>query len=1299
MATIVLAAAGAALGTAAGGSVLGLSMAAVGRAAGATLGRVIDQKLLGAGSDPVQMGRVDRFRLTTANEGAAIGQVFGAMRTSGQVIWASRFLEDTTTTGGGKGTGSPAVTEYSYSVSLAIALCEGEISRVGRVWADGVEVAKDTLNMRVYRGTADQTSDPKISAVEGAENAPAYRGVAYVVMEDLPLGPFGNRVPQFSFEVMRPEVSEDRSLSDLSSEIEAVALIPGSGEYSLATEPAYLEASVGDVDAINANTPSGATDFDVSLTALSEELPKVSSGLLVVSWFGSDLRCGECLVEPKVEQAEVDATDMPWRVAGVDRSSASVVAQVDGRPIYGGTPTDASVVQAIQAMKAKGIGPVFYPFILMEQGEGNELPDPYSDAASQPVLPWRGRITTVKAPGVAGSTDGTAAAASEVADFLGTATAADFSVDGEAVSYSGPQEWRYRRFILHYAHLCAAAGGVDAFCIGSELRGLTQIQDDQGFPFVNALIGLVAEVRAILGPDCKISYAADWSEYHGYQPAGTGDKLFHLDPLWADPNIDFIGIDNYMPLSDWRDGLDHADADWGSIYNLDYLDANVAGGEGYDWFYHSDTARAAQIRTPITDGDEEPWVWRYKDLPGWWSNAHHNRIGGVRQETPTAWVPESKPIWFTEYGCTAIDKGTNQPNKFVDPKSSESQLPFWSNGQRDDFLQVQYYKAMGAHFSSPQNNPVSEVYGGPMVDMSKAHAWAWDVRPFPQFPGNQARWSDGGNYGLGHWLNGRVTSRTLASVVTEICMKSGLERVDTSELYGMVRGFEAADISSARSDLQPLLLAYGIDVSERDGLLTFKNKSAAVAIDLDRETLAYDPELGGDWQLATAPDMELSGHVQGGYLAAEADYAAQVTEAVHPEAIGQSVSRMEFPLALTGAEGQAMVARWAQEAQVARDTVQFALPPSASGLSVGDIVTLSSGEGGRFRIDRIEEDGLRKVEATRVAEAIYEPTAWPEIAPNLSPQAGPTPVILMALDLPILDAEDGLKMPYLAAASRPWPGSVAVYGATDGSGFILQNIVKQPSMMAVTETPLQPGPIATWDRQSSLEVRLIYGSLSSVTTEQVLNGANKLAIGSGTATGWEVLQFRHAEPLGDQRFRLSGILRARAGTQSEAREAHPVGSYLVGLEGLSETFTLPNFESGMQRYLRYGPAKRPFTDASFRQTVQTFEGISLRPHPVCHLQASGTTTGHRFEWIRQTRVGGEAWGTNEVPLSEEAERYAVEIRQGGAVVRTFDVVGPSCVYTNAEQIADGTTSGYTCAVAQVSARFGTGPFVSVDVGS
>ena len=72
-----------------------------------------------------------------------------------------------------------------------------------------------------------------------------------------------------------------------------------------------------------------------------------------------------------------------------------------------------------------------------------------------------------------------------------------------------------------------------------------------------------------------------WNEDSG---DGSGDVYFHLDPLWADPEIDFVGIDNYMPLSDWRDGFEHLDAaeGWPAIYDRAYLQGNIAGGEGFD---------------------------------------------------------------------------------------------------------------------------------------------------------------------------------------------------------------------------------------------------------------------------------------------------------------------------------------------------------------------------------------------------------------------------------------------------------------------------------------------------------------------------------------------------------------------------------------------------------------------------------------------------------------------------------------------------------------------------------------------
>ncbi|MDF7762218.1 hypothetical protein PU683_22155, partial [Kosakonia cowanii] len=86
----------------------------------------------------------------------------------------------------------------------AVGLCEGPIAFVRRIWADGVEIDQSRITLRVHPGGADQAADPLIVAKEGVQNAPAYRGLAYVVFEGLPLGDYGNRIPQFTFEVIRP---------------------------------------------------------------------------------------------------------------------------------------------------------------------------------------------------------------------------------------------------------------------------------------------------------------------------------------------------------------------------------------------------------------------------------------------------------------------------------------------------------------------------------------------------------------------------------------------------------------------------------------------------------------------------------------------------------------------------------------------------------------------------------------------------------------------------------------------------------------------------------------------------------------------------------------------------------------------------------------------------------------------------------------------------------------------------------------------------------------------------------------
>lgn len=182
MATLVLAAVGTAIGSTFGGAILGLSGAAIGGFIGSTIGTVIDSRLM-AGRMPTQRvegARLETLRVTSSTEGAIIPQVFGRMRVGGNIIWATDFREvrrKSSSGGGGKGGGGgPKVetTEYLYFASFAVALCEGPIRAVGRIWADGQPMDMTGVTWRLYRGTETQNADPLIASRMGADRTPAY---------------------------------------------------------------------------------------------------------------------------------------------------------------------------------------------------------------------------------------------------------------------------------------------------------------------------------------------------------------------------------------------------------------------------------------------------------------------------------------------------------------------------------------------------------------------------------------------------------------------------------------------------------------------------------------------------------------------------------------------------------------------------------------------------------------------------------------------------------------------------------------------------------------------------------------------------------------------------------------------------------------------------------------------------------------------------------------------------------------------------------------------------------------------
>lgn len=1280
MATLVLQT----VGSVVGGMIAGPLGAMAGRALGGLAGAAIDNAMLGGSSEGakiVEGPRLSEMSGLASSEGAPIPRVYGRARVGGQLIWATRFEEVKNTkvqrsdSQGGKsmggGGGKTIDVTYSYFANLAIGLCEGQISYVRRIWADGRELDLTTLTLRVHTGSEKQAADPLIVAKEGVDDAPAYRGLAYVVFERLPLADFGNRVPQFAFEVIRP-------VDGLNRMVRAVCLIPGATEFGYDGTPVMRVLGLGSSLPENIHQLQRRADVDASLDAMQALCPNLKRVSLVVSWFGDDLRAANCSIMPRVDVTIKKTDGATWSVDTLTRETALPVSQVNGSPAYGGTPSDDSVIRLIQNLKARGLEVVLYPFVMMDIPTDNTLPNPYG-GTGQPPYPWRGRITCNPAPNIAGSPDGKPLASTQITQWFN-------------------RTWGYKRLVSHYAMLAATAGGVDGFMLGSELVGLTRVRSASGvYPAVSLLRQLAATLAGILGPDTAIVYGADWTEYGAHVLDGGNEIRFPLDLLFANSYISAVGIDYYPPISDWRDGPDHLDrAEARSAYDTDYLRSRLGRGEAFDWFYASDADRRAQVRTPITDGAYgKPWVYRAKDLVSWWSSQHIQRVSGI-EIGPTAWIPQSKPIWLTEIGIPAVDKGPNGPNVFPDPKSSESAYPPFSRGTRDDLAQARGLQAILSRFDPAQNgfspayNPASPLYDGRMVDPANIFVWAWDARPFPAFPDFDAVWTDGANWETGHWITGRIEGAALDQLIAAILKDFGLDASSSIPVDGFLDGYVIDRPMSARAALEPLTRLFGFDAVAQAGALVWRGRGGEAVAMLASEDLVLD-EKEPSLKLVRAQETELPLQVEIGFTDSEAEYRGAAVASRRLSGASRREARASSAIVTRRAEAQRLADTWLQDLWAGRETAEFDLPPDRMEFEPGDVVSLPTEAGGKLhRILSIADGATRRISTRAVEPSVFERPGL-TIARSIRhpPSIAGKPQVVV-LDLPAAQ-NNPTPLQSLAVAADPWPGALTLWRSGNGASFTPQRILTLPAVIGQTLSPLQAGPLWRWDPLNTLDIVLSAGALASLDDEAALAGGNLFAV-QGSDGLWEILSVAGADLLAERTYRLSRLLRGLAGTEPQAARAVPAGALIVRLDEAVVPLTQDMSDLGLPWTYRISPSNRDHADPAAVEFTATAGTSALLPFSPVQLAARRTADGILLTWIRRTRLGGDAWEPADVPLAEDMERYEIDILSGGALKRTLAVPEPSALYLAAQETADFGTrqSSLTVRIAQISAAVGRG---------
>lgn len=325
----------------------------VGGAIGAMVGRQVDSMVFGRGGTR-EGPRLKELTLTTSSYGMPMPRHFGNMRVPGQIIWATDLVEHKDKQGGGKG--KPSLVTYTYSASFAVALASRPINAIGRIWADGklLRGAAGDLKvggaMRLHGGHGDQAADPLLAAAEGANNCPAYRGLAYVVFEDLQLAEYGNRIPSLSFEVLcdSGELGLSAVLEGVIDEADADVPLPGLTGLS-------CEGSVGEL--LSMLDPFYPVDFDACdenlvirpdrHQALTIVLPEAATSTKREDFGGNAGYARRRNPEPEVPVAVL-------RYYDVERDYQPGAQRAGGRP-HPGEPRTVELPAALGAAAARGL--------------------------------------------------------------------------------------------------------------------------------------------------------------------------------------------------------------------------------------------------------------------------------------------------------------------------------------------------------------------------------------------------------------------------------------------------------------------------------------------------------------------------------------------------------------------------------------------------------------------------------------------------------------------------------------------------------------------------------------------------------------------------------------------------------------------------------------------------------------------------------------------------------------------------------------------------------------------------------
>ena len=397
-----------------------------------------------------------------------------------------------------------------------------------------------------------------------------------------------------------------------------------------------------------------------------------------------------------------------------------------------------------------------------------------------------------------------------------------------------------------------------------------------------------------------------------------------------------------------------------------------------------------------------------------------------------------------------------------------------------------------------------------------------------------------------------------------------------------------------------------------------------------------------------------------GYYDAARDYQAGVQRARRPGAGVRDVS-VEVPAVLEAGAAKTVAEAMLARAEAGRVRRTVAAGFGAMAIAPGACVTVA-GEGGVWRVADVGIEGMVTTLGLvpLVAASLPATATSGRVSGAVDAVVGAT--ILRAFEGPGLEETPlrALRMTVVAAGSgAAWRQAALLYSVDDGVSWVAAGATAAPAVLGTIAVVASGAPATLVDRRGVFEIILAHADmeLGDADAAALDRGANLALLGD------ELVQFGRAEPLGDARWRLSGLLRGRRGSEAAAG-TQAVGDRFVLIEAeAARAFDLPVSVLGREvRVMASGVG-----DATPVETRCVLRGASVVPPSPVHLGWRGAADGGAtVGWTRRSRAGWRWIDGVDAPLAEESETYRVTLTTGTSV-RDIDVAVPWIVLSAAER--------------------------------